>query len=111
MQPGADHAAMHAAVLTKLFVNKSHHVTGNRESQSLATAGFGKNERVDANEFAMCIHQWTAAVPRVDRRVGLNEHGSNSRVRLPRHRADDSHGHGIFQTLRIAKGENKLPLF
>ena len=68
----ADRHALHMAVLAEVLIVKIDDCSGDRETQTLAAAAFGQDERVDANKIAINIHERTAAISGIDRRIGLD---------------------------------------
>ena len=101
---------MHVPFLAKLRVNGVHDVAGNGESQSLAAAGLGKDERVDAHHAALRIDQRTAAVAGIDGRVGLDVRQKIVGMELARGGTDDTHADRSFQAPRVSKGHHQLAL-
>ncbi len=106
---GADRAALDAPVGLQLFVDGLDDVAGGREPQALVAAALGQQQRVDAYQLAGGVHQWTAAAPRVDRRVGLDVDHRVVGLELPSHRAHHAHRHRVVETERAAEREHQLP--
>ena len=65
----------------------------NREAESLTAARLAQDERVDADQLASDVDEWTAAVAMIDRRIGLDVHHRVVRIGLPRNRAHYAHRH------------------
>ena len=101
---------MQVAVRAELPRGHVHNGTRDSKAQALTASRFGQDERVDADQFAADIHEWTAAVAVIDRCVRLDVHHRVIRVRLPRDGADDAHRHGIAEPFGAAEGENELAL-
>ena len=68
------------------------------------------DERVDPDQFAVDVDERTAAVPVIDRCVGLHVDERAVRIRLPRDRAHDAHRHGVLQPFGTAEREDQLAL-
>ena len=66
-----------------------------------------RDRRVDSDDFAVKIHQRTAAVARIDRRIGLNETGSRAAQRTSAG-ADDAGRHGAFKPEGVAERQNPI---
>ena len=84
--------------------------TRDGESEALAAARRRHDERVDPDQFAVDVDERPAAVPVIDRCVGLYVDQRAVRIRLPRDRADHSHRHGVLQSLGAAECEDQLAL-
>src|SRR3974390_634318 len=102
--------AVHVALGPELVVNVLRHIAGNGKTQSFAATGLGEDEGVDADHTSVDVDQRAAAVARIDGRVGLNVGGRVLVAHLPRRRTYHTHGHGVFQALRTAKGKYDLSL-
>ena len=101
--------AMHMPVLAQAVINKIHHPRRNRKAQPLAAAALRQNKSIDPDHRAVHIHERTAAVSRIDRRIGLDISNRLGRIGLPRQRADHTHGHRILQTFRTSNRKHQLP--
>src|SRR5579883_422179 len=82
----------------------------NRKAHALAPARRRKNEGVQSDDLARRIYQRSAAVARVDRRIGLYIQEWAVDIGLPRNRTHHSHAHRILQTLRAPEGKHHLSL-
>jgi len=81
------------AILADLFVDGSHDRAGGGKSDALVSARSGQDERIDPDDVAVSIEQRPAAITRVDGSVGLDVNHRIVGPDLPRHGADDTHGH------------------
>ncbi len=81
------------------------------ETDTFVSAAVGGNRGVDADDFAVEVHQRTAAVAGVDRGIGLDEALALVESDSAPLGADDSRGHGAFQSERIAQGQHPIADF
>jgi hypothetical protein len=105
-----DLPAMHVAVFADLLDDRVNDTTGNRESDAFASAGLRQDERVDAHNTAICIKQRSAAISRIDGRVGLDINHRIVRLELPGNGADNPHRDRVGQTQRVAESQYELSL-
>ena len=104
----ADLDVVHMPVLAQAVINKIDYARRNGKAQTFTSATLAQNESVDAHHIAVHVHQRTAAVARVDRRIGLNIVQRFCGIGLTRHRADHTHRDRILQTLRAADSQHHL---
>src|SRR5579883_853196 len=97
----ADGAASDLAGLNNVVVYASHHVDGQRKSDTLIPAALGRDHGVNADHFTANVQQRTAAVAGIDGGIGLDE---TLKLQLPAdiaaERADDSRRDRRFQSER-----------
>src|SRR5438094_8026635 len=96
-------SARYRAVLLQLSHDVTDEIHGNGKAYPLIPSASGKNRRVDPNQFAPGVDQSAARVSGIDGGVGLDEvliifNAQSAASRC----ADDSHGHSLSQTKRIA---------
>ena len=101
----ADIAARHAAAGAKLRQDRRGAVDRDREPD---VAGARADRGVDADDLAPRVDQRPAAVPEVDRRVGLDVVVEARIEELPAEVADDADRHGVLVAERVADREDPL---
>src|SRR5208282_3923890 len=110
--PDADIPVVHFSVLDQGVDRRPHDLRGNRKSHAGEAARLGDQERVDAHNFSVSIHQRTAGVPGVDGRVRLNELSRRTAVSgvwiRPVQRADNAASYSEAESQRIAECEHSL---
>src|SRR5262244_2976364 len=102
---------MDVAIFPEGCIDVVHNIAGNRETDSFATTRLRENERVDSNQRAICVHQRTAAIAGIDRRVGLYINSWIIVGELTRYRADNAHTHGVIHSQRTAERQDEFTLF
>src|SRR6187401_3005922 len=99
---------MDFAVLHELRADPLGDVDGNCKANALKSAAGRADGRVDADHFALEVHQRPATVAGVNRGIRLDElvvfRDSDGAAR----RADDAGGDGIFQAERLADSNNPI---
>src|SRR5204863_2610029 len=90
-------SANNAAVLEQTFQRRLDRIRRNSEPDSLRTAAARDNRRVDPDNFAAQIHQGSAAIARIDRRVGLEVTAETVDAVWPAFRADNSVRHCFLE--------------
>ena len=100
----------HLAVADELRHHRVREHGGHREADADVAARRADDRGVDADQLALQIDQRTARVPRIDRRIGLDE----VLVALYRQAAAPQRGHdpgrgGLAQAERIADGHHEVP--
>ena len=92
--------------------NLVHHFAGqihrHRETNALIATGAGRqNGRIDADQLTAVVHKRAAGIARIDGGIRLDEVFVvfNAHVR-PACGADDSHGDGLSDSIRIADRQN-----
>ena len=88
----ADGAAMNVAFFAQLRIDFAHDVTGDGKSNAFASARLRINHGVDSRNLPVNIQQRTAAVARIDGRVGLNVKHRLFGLQLARCSAHIPHG-------------------
>src|SRR5258708_15364157 len=83
---------MDVAVFFQTLVKELHDPGRNGESQTLASTTAGNNESVDPDHISVHVHQWTAAVARIDGCVGLDVDHGLVRIGLASDRTHHAHG-------------------
>src|SRR4051812_47921400 len=78
------------------------------EAETLAAAALGEDEGINADKVAFAVDQWSAAVTRVDRRVGLNVNHRIVGLRLAPDSTDDALGECVIEPFRRANREYTL---
>src|SRR5579863_8669532 len=101
---------MNMAILQELWICKCHYPGGYSKAQALIAARGRKNKSVDSHEIAVCIHQRTAAIARIDGSVCLNVDKRTIRIGLTRHRAHHPHRHRIAQPFWTAESKHHFAL-
>src|SRR5206468_7904242 len=100
-----DAAACHLAALNKLVVNLDGDIGWQSETQTGRLPRLRNNRRVDTDHLSLHVDQGTAAVARIDRRIGLQEAlkllqiAANVFTALG---ADDPCRHGVIQVERTS---------
>src|SRR5262249_25621662 len=110
----AEIGAMNDAVLLQLPTDPLGVIDGNGKADTLITARIGRDGRIDADHLAVEIHEWAAAIARVNRRVGLNkilaatfaEYADAAALR-----ADDAGGHSAFQSKGLTQRQHPIAYF
>ncbi len=108
LRTGADLDVVHVSILAQAAIDKIDHARRDGKAQSFASAALTQDESVDADHMAVHVHQRTAAVARIDRRVGLNIVQRFCGIGLPRHCADHAHRDRILQSLGTADRQYHL---
>jgi hypothetical protein len=98
------------AVIPQLVVNIMHHTAGDGEANAFVAAALGQDEGIDPDQFAIDINERPTAVAGINGRIGLDINHRAVGIGLARDGADDSHGHGVTQTLRASEREDHLSL-
>ena len=73
VERNAEVGPRHRARLDQLLRDEHHHRDRDRETDSLTAARIAGDSRVEADHLAAEVHQWPAAVARIDGGVGLDE--------------------------------------
>src|SRR4026209_836237 len=76
-------------------------VDGDRETNADVAAGLTENRAVNADHFSFGVDQWSAAIARIDRSIGLNEVVVGTGANDAAFGADDAGGDRMLQTERI----------
>src|ERR1700716_2371490 len=99
----SDPAANDAPIRNDVAEYTAHHVDRNREPDALDPQVLGDDGRVDADECAARVHQRSARVSEIDRRIGLDEvlEGCDAQL-LTAGCAHDAVCHGLRQANRVA---------
>ena len=95
-------------MLEQLRQNVAGHVDRNGEADALGGPDHG---RVDADDLAAAVNQWTAAVARVEGGVGLDDvidQVAGDAAQGPPEGADDAGRDGRFEAERAADGDDEL---
>src|SRR6266403_2068473 len=82
-----------APILLQLGVDVTDKVTRNRKSQAFAAAGLAQDKSINTDHLTARIDQRSAAAPRVDGSVRLNERLRCIGTESARGRADNTHAH------------------
>ena len=98
----AEPAAHNAAVLAQLFNDFFREIDRNGKAYADIAAGLTEDRAIDAHNFPGGIDQRSAAVPRIDRSIGLNKVVIGTGSDHTPLGADDPRRHRMFQTERIA---------
>ncbi len=107
----ADRSAPHFAVLLQFINHSTRQVARDREADSLVSAALAEDAGVDADHFAARVHQRTAGISRIDRRVGLNEVFVIGKAKLrPTGGADDAGGDRLTELRRKRAADRQHPL-
>ena len=91
-----------------LLVHGVEDVARGAEAQTLGAATLRQNQCVDPDDPAAQIDQRSAAIARVDRRVGLHVNHRRLAIELPRDRAHDAERHRVVESERAAKLQDEL---
>ncbi len=79
------------------------------EAQAFVSAGLGEDEGVHAHDFAAHVHQRTAGISGIDRRVGLDIDERRIGIDLSGDGRNHTVGDGISQAFGAAEGEDGVP--
>ncbi len=109
LQRDAQPAALDAAAGLQAAQHRLHRRAGDREADAVGTARAGVDRGVDADHAALQVDQRSAAVARVDRRVGLDEVlvGGDADLAAALG-ADDAGGDGVVQAEGVAHGDDPV---
>ena len=104
-----DIAPAHTTGLANLGEDVADDVARRGEADAFVPAGLGIDERADAHQAPLGIDQRPAAVPGIDRRVGLDVDHRVFRRELPRDGAHHPEGDRGLEPERAAEGQHDLP--
>ena len=97
--------AFHLAILHHLCGQVFHHITWDSKADTDVTAVRSQDCGVDTNQFTVQVHQRTAGVTPVNRRIRLDKVLVVLCVQAATtQRGDNTRGHGFTQTERVADG-------
>src|SRR4029079_9854233 len=99
-----DRAAADLAVLDELVHHMTREVARYRETDALISAGLAEDSRVDADQFAARVDERAPGVPRIDRRVGVDEVlvGGEAALQRASGGAHDPERHALIQLEGVA---------
>jgi hypothetical protein len=84
----------------------------NREPdpQIAGTPAAAQDGGVDPDHFAAQVHEWTAGITRIDRRIRLEQHllAAGHRLKWPAFRADDADRHRVREAERVADRDHQI---
>src|SRR5690606_17413035 len=105
----AELPAAHLAVLDQLLHDAAGDIRRDRETDTDVAAGRRDDRRVDADEQAVHRDQRAPGIPRIDRRIGLDEVLVTllDQPRAPE-RADDAGGHRLAERERVADRDDEV---
>src|ERR1019366_6299678 len=106
----ANLTAMDVTILSQLIVHVLDDVTRNSEADTLAAARLREDQGIDTDHPAGIVDQRSAAVARVDGRVGLDIDDGVVRFQLARYRAHDAHADRSFQAKGRTDRQHQLAL-
>ena len=109
LDPHPDAAALDLAVIDELVHDLAGHVDRDGKTDADIAAAGRQDRRIDADDPALQVDQWTARIAGVDRRVGLDEIlvAFDAETAAPE-RADDARGHGLAETERVADRQHEI---
>ena len=102
---------VNSAALFQLSADPFGQIDRHREANALVAARVGRNGRVDADHFAVEIHQRPAAVAGIDGRVGLDEVLAIGNAQAAALGADDARRHRAFQSEGLPEGQDPIADF
>jgi len=110
LEGGADIGTLEAGIAA-LGGGEKHldQIGGDGKADAVRTAALGKDRRVDAEQFALHVHQRAAGIARIDRGVGLNEEAEITlRHPVAGERRDDTAGHRLADAEGIADRQHQV---
>src|SRR5690242_14646662 len=99
---------MDLAFLDELRADPLRQTRRNREADALEAAARRVDGCVDADYFALQIHQRPTAIARINRGIRLNEFVVARDADSPAHRANNALGHGVFQAKRLTDRQDPI---
>src|SRR5580658_6191933 len=94
----------------QLQTSDIHDAAGNRKSKPLVSTRLRQDEGIHSNYLAVYVHQRSARITWIDRRVRLYVDHRRIRISLPGHRGNNAVCHRIAQTFRTAKCKHRFAL-
>src|SRR5689334_15742843 len=101
--------APHSPIAEQRRQHRNHRADRNGKAKPLPSRDDGG---IDAHNRAVARHEWPAGVPRIERRIGLNDlidEPAGTRSQRSTERADHARRHGVMKSVRIADRNYELP--
>src|SRR5262245_42812459 len=100
-----DVTTTYLSCLFDLVVYRTDNVARRSKPKAFVASRSRNDQRIDAHDLSLQVHQWAPAAPGIDRCVGLHVDHRRLGLQLTRNSADHSERHGIVKAQRTAEGQ------